>query len=161
MDMELFKRIIAQLPSYMRVGLSYGGESIMHPDFPYMVKLCQQKHFRDLNVYSNGILPYPKGIRVVCLPKPPPYIFTDDFKFRDGCPNIKPKADYCRHLYNYIAILWNGDVTLCCHDIAGRKAIGNIAQFDYNVAKAWKSETYRQLRKKGFCVDCDLYRYGF
>jgi len=113
MDIGLFKKIIKQIPSYARVGLSYAGESILHPRFKDIVDMCQGK-FRDLVVYSNGTLPYPPGIKVIILPKPPPFVVTRDFKIAEDSKAPEKVSSYCKQLFKYIAILWNGDVTLCC-----------------------------------------------
>jgi MoaA/NifB/PqqE/SkfB family radical SAM enzyme len=156
MDMELFKKIIKQIPFYARVGLSYAGESILHPRFKEIVDMCQGK-FRDLVTYSNGILPYPPGIRVIKYPKPPQFIVTKDFKIAEGSRAPERVSSYCKQLFKYIAILWNGDVTLCCSDLTGSKVIGNVS--DRSIKDIWRSEEYEKLRAVGHCEGCEIYQY--
>jgi hypothetical protein len=156
MDIELFKKIIKQIPFYARVDLSYAGESILHPRFKQIVDMCRGK-FRDLVVYSNGILPYPPGIRVIKLPKPPPFIVTKDFKISKDSKAPERVSSYCKQLFKYIAILWNGDVTLCCSDLAGSRVIDNVS--DKSIEDIWRSKEYEKLRAVGHCEGCEIYQY--
>jgi organic radical activating enzyme len=157
MSMNLFKKIIRQIPPYVRVALSFGGESILHPNFGNMVQLCKHR-FRSLRVYSNGIRRYPEGIEVIVNPKPPKSIITEDFKIDPDSPFMpKPKRSYCQQLYRYLAILWNGDVTLCCSDIQGSHVIGNLKT--QSLKQVWDSSEYEELRTVGHCVGCEVYRY--
>lgn len=89
-----------------------------------------------------------------------------DLTFFDETPYIKP--DFCYWPFNYLAILWNGDVTTCCADINGLNVLGNIAK--QNISSVWKSESYRQLRyaavtntfsTKSLCYKCNSWKYRF
>ena len=157
MDFNLYANIINQLPQSCRVALSFGGESLLHPQFKQMVHYAATRKFRDLNIYSNGLVGH-EGlpIRVVVNPKPPKTIFTKDFKLLSK-HDLKPQYDWCRSLYCYMAILWNGDVVPCCYDIAGMKVMGNVK--NKSIKAVWNNETYRLLRRQGFCHDCELYKY--
>ena len=157
MDANLYLDIINQLPQRCRVGLSFGGESILHPNFRQMVKYAATHNFRELQVYSNGLVSY-EGlpIRVVVNPKPPKVIFTKDFKFLIK-QNLKPRYDWCRFLFSFMGILWNGDVVPCCYDIAGTKVIGNVKHKP--IMEVWNNEAHKSLRKQGYCFDCEIYKY--
>jgi len=49
----------------------------------------------------------------------------------------------CWHIFNNIAVLWNGDVTACCADLIGRGVMGNLSAG--SLADHW-SGPHRQLR---------------
>jgi MoaA/NifB/PqqE/SkfB family radical SAM enzyme len=104
---------------------------------------------------------YPEGVRLVCLPKPPPYVFSADFKITKTYMPLPPKTwfTYCHHLYNYLAVLWNGDVTTCCHDIAGKNILGNLKE--ESLSEVWHGNKIEALRKRGFCIGCELWQYGY
>jgi MoaA/NifB/PqqE/SkfB family radical SAM enzyme len=157
MDFDLFTSLIDQLPQRCRVGLSFGGESILHPQFRQMVHYAAAHKFRDLNVYSNGSVDY-EGlpIRVVVNPKPPKIVFSKDFKL-PAEHDLEPQYDWCRSLYCYMAILWNGDVVPCCYDVAGRKVLGNVK--NKSIKTMWNDDAYKLLRSQGSCYDCELYKY--
>lgn len=157
MTFDLFKNIVNQIPRFCRISLSFGGESGLHPDFDKMVKYAKDKGFRKMALYSNGTIPY-KNIEVRCLPKPPSEIIIDEnFKIIENKVGLKPRFSYCKSLFRTCVILWNGDVTLCCHDLKGKKVIGNIY---YNSLKdIWNCDEYKKLRKKGFCDNCEVFRY--
>ena len=42
----------------------------------------------------------------------------------------------CWHIRNNLVILWNGDVTLCCADLHGKKVVGNI--YHQEIYDIWK-----------------------
>jgi radical SAM protein with 4Fe4S-binding SPASM domain len=54
----------------------------------------------------------------------------------------------CSWPSNYMAILWNGDVTTCCHDINGVNFMGNVAKS--GVAAVWQGQAYRSLRYQAY-----------
>ncbi|MEX2720399.1 MAG: radical SAM/SPASM domain-containing protein [Candidatus Wukongarchaeota archaeon] len=157
MDFDLFRSVINQIPKFCRVCLSFGGESGLHPDFDEMVEYARKRGFRELLLYSNGTLTY-KNIKVICLPKPPPKIIIDEnFKIIENKANLKPSYNYCKSLFRTCVILWNGDVTLCCHDLKGKRVIGNIK--NNSLKDIWNCDKYKKLRKKGFCDNCEVFRY--
>lgn len=160
MNYDFFRQIIKELPRYMRVGLTYGGESIMHPEFAKFLAYAQQKHFRDLNVYTNGLAPYPKGVRTVQGAKPPWAIIGRNFKFESG--RIPPLQDLkrCHFLYDYIAVLWNGNITPCCHDVGGHNVIANLPKEYFTLHGVWHGWRYQELRKKGYCEGCEIWKHG-
>lgn len=158
MDFAVFKRIVDHLPFYLRVGLSYGGESILHPQFNEMVAYCRKKHFRDLNVYSNGIVNYPSGIRVVVNPKPPKSIISLNQCWIKPPKPLMSLYKSCGQLSRYMAILWNGDVVPCCSDVGGVRVIGNVGDGS-DLWRVWHSHEYSDLRKLGHCSQCEIYSY--
>jgi len=134
--------------------VSFGGESILHPLFREMAEMAHKK-FNHLSLNSNGTNKY---IETVVYPKPPKVIFTYDQKFLTGVPEgLEPKYGYCVSPCYGMYILWNGDVTVCCHDVAGVRVLDNVRR--KSVLKVWNGESYRKLRKVGHCEGCELYRY--
>jgi len=157
MDFNLFKRLVNEIPSKTHISLSFGGESILHRRFEEMAKLAHQK-FGQVSVKTNETLKYPNFVHAEPGIKPPPVIFTYNQKFRDGVPNgWKPRYNYCIAPYYSMVILWNGDVTVCCHDVAGVRVLDNVMA--KSVVDVWKGKAYRNLRRKGFCEGCELYKY--
>jgi MoaA/NifB/PqqE/SkfB family radical SAM enzyme len=156
MNFSSFKRIIDQIPIRVGLCLSYGGESILHPQFPDMVDYATKKGFKRIVVDSNGLKPYPLGVHVIVYPKPPPIIFTKDQKFQTP-HNLKPVYSGCYSLHSYMAVLWNGDVVPCCHCVSGNRVVGNV--FESSLSEVWHSREYRTLRELGHCPGCELYKY--
>jgi len=61
MTRELFYSILIELTSNyplkeMIVGLNYGGESMLHPNFEEYSDACADKHFRELQLATNGTM---------------------------------------------------------------------------------------------------------
>ena len=158
MTMDLFKRLIHEIPESCLVGLSYGGESIVHPQFQEMAEIAHKK-FNHLRVNSNGLVKtYPTFIETIVLPKPPSVIFTFDQKFLSQKPDsLLPKYSFCVAPFYSMEILWNGDVTVCCHDVAGIRVLDSVQ--DRSVLEVWNGEAYKHLRKVGYCEGCELFRY--
>jgi len=83
------------------------------------------------------------------------YKFTENKKFLLEKPPICPLLTRC-------AILWNGDVIVCCHDYDGLLVVGNIREYDYSLKKIWKDKRYRIIRKKiiryepEICKNCGI-----
>ncbi len=79
--------------------------------------------------------------------------------------NMKSKKILCPSLWRSLAVLWNGDVTVCCGDLAGDLVIGNIMKSD--IRSLWNSTKLNEMRrihrKREFekiprCNDCeDIY----
>lgn len=53
----------------------------------------------------------------------------------------------CSSLYKNAFILWNGELTTCCHDTRGVNVRGNILESE-SFGKVWNSPTYQNLRKQ-------------
>lgn len=52
----------------------------------------------------------------------------------------------CHMLYGNSFIMWNGDVTTCCHDPAGINLMGNIFEIG-SFGAIWNNSKYRELRR--------------
>jgi radical SAM protein with 4Fe4S-binding SPASM domain len=68
----------------------------------------------------------------------------------------------CKWLWNYLVVLWNGDVVTCVSDYDGSRVMGNVRQ--QTLAAIWQSSAYEELRRKhqegrfqegGICAGCD------
>ncbi len=55
------------------------------------------------------------------------YVLTDWGNAFSGSDIIEAERGYCFGMRDHFAILYNGDVTLCCIDFDGKTALGNIA----------------------------------
>lgn len=155
MKLTQFKDLIDQVPAGMPVTLSYGGESIVHPDFAEMARFSAA-HGHKVTVYSNGLKPYPEGVETVVYAKPAPIILTWNQGFRDPIP-LRPVFSRCSEPYYGINILWNGDVVPCCHCVAGNRVMGNV--FKSSMLGVWDNVNFRMLRLKGYCEGCEVYKY--
>jgi len=155
MKMIQFKSLIEQIPAGMPVTLSYGGESIVHPEFEEMARLATEQGHR-VTVYSNGLREYPGFVEAIVYAKPPPIILTWDQCFQDP-NNLKPVHRDCAELYYGINILWNGDVVPCCHCVAGNRVVGNV--YESSIETVWGGSRFKMLRVKGHCEGCEIYRY--
>jgi O-antigen/teichoic acid export membrane protein/pyruvate-formate lyase-activating enzyme len=71
----------------------------------------------------------------------------------------------CLDIWTYLVVLWNGDVTLCCHDIAGR-GVNGLNVNTMNIRDIYKGAAYKRLRdshiKSRFagspiCRDCQAW----
>jgi len=74
---------------------------------------------------------------------------------------IKPRRFSCNKLNNSMAILWNGDVSICCRAYDGQCLIGNIHK--QSLEEIWngvKLRKYREalkthnFKKVPLCLDC-------
>jgi radical SAM protein with 4Fe4S-binding SPASM domain len=68
----------------------------------------------------------------------------------------------CKWLWNYLVVLWNGDVVTCASDFDGSRVMGNVRQ--QSLRAIWHSPAYEELRQKhgekrfhegGICAACD------
>jgi radical SAM protein with 4Fe4S-binding SPASM domain len=68
----------------------------------------------------------------------------------------------CRYLLDHLAVLWNGDVTVCCSDFDGLLKIGNAK--DSTLAEIWGNEQHRKYQRTHLmrrfnsmplCATCD------
>jgi radical SAM protein with 4Fe4S-binding SPASM domain len=73
-----------------------------------------------------------------------------------------PRREPCQWLWNYLVILWNGDVVTCASDFDGERVMGNLRE--QSLAEIWHGAGYRELRRKqlegrygecGICAGCD------
>lgn len=72
---------------------------------------------------------------------------------------------YCKEIMSTMVVLWDGSITLCCRDIGGEMAFGDVAHD--GIIGSWTSEVYRNIRlmsllkNKPQCLlhrKCKLYR---
>lgn len=68
----------------------------------------------------------------------------------------------CKWLWNYVLVLWNGDVVTCASDYDGSRVMGNVRQ--QSLTAIWQSSAYQALRRLhdakrfhegGICAGCD------
>jgi hypothetical protein len=155
MALPFFVDVLRQLRGVELVSLSFGGESALHPQLPLMATLTEATLGISPRVYSNGDHQYPQNVEVIVNPKPPQPIITSDFQLENN--KLPIKNSFCEQLYNYCAILWNGDVTRCCADIGGAKVIGNLHK--QSLFEVWNGPVYKVLRRRGYCLGCEVYKY--
>ena len=91
--------------------------------------------------------------------------FPADFTLTENSV-LKSSLNYCDQLMQTITIRWNGDVVLCCYDIAGQFVLGNIMK--ESISEIWNNLEYRKLRKNIFeknypslCKKCKMISPGF
>lgn len=83
------------------------------------------------------------------------------YKDRKKRTNREP----CRFLWRgYLAITWNGDVTVCCTDYDNVLSIGNVEDYNYNLKPFINTEKMQKLRQAhlkgifpGPCHTCTEY----
>lgn len=248
MDFKLYKKLIDELSTFgytIRLGLDFGGESLLHDRFIDMMDYAVSKGvFRigfvtngtllndaviealidlkidnvtisldgldevhesirigsDYNVVKNNILklvkkrgskPKPKiGVALVECEQAPndildfvnfwvnivdyiaifPYL-SEDLRiikptFFDDA--LTKENDFCSWPFRSLEILWNGDVTTCCHDINGVNILGNVVK--QSIADVWKSKKFRDLRyaavrdtfsPQSLCYKCNVWKKVF
>jgi radical SAM protein with 4Fe4S-binding SPASM domain len=68
----------------------------------------------------------------------------------------------CKWLWNYLVVLWNGDVVTCVSDYDGSRVLGNVREQE--LTSIWRSPAYEELRRQhlerrfgegGICAGCD------
>jgi radical SAM protein with 4Fe4S-binding SPASM domain len=88
----------------------------------------------------------------------------DDMSFAGEMRDARytSKRQPCRWLWNYLVVLWNGDVVTCVSDYDGGRVMGNVRR--QMLAAIWQSSAYEELRRKhqerrfqegGICAGCD------
>jgi radical SAM protein with 4Fe4S-binding SPASM domain len=96
---------------------------------------------------------------------------TEDLKFRDN-PSFfnmptRRKA-FCKWVFTYMAILWNGDVANCCHLSNKMNIMGNVNK--NSIMEIWKGETFKKFREaslrnkfpeESICSLCELWKTEF
>jgi hypothetical protein len=158
MDTTFARCVIGQLDRKVRLSLSFGGESGLHPDFKEIADYAVDYGFRDVNVYSNGLQPElyeDTFVRVVKGKKPPGIIYPADLSL-NTVPRLPAKNMYCKDLYRGLVVLWDKTVTVCCADLAGIMRVGSLDQD--TVKSLWNGVNYQTLRERGHCPDCQVYR---
>lgn len=68
----------------------------------------------------------------------PPHDWTGQEQLEDYNFVRKPNPHPCWHIRNNLAVLWNGDVTLCCNDQYGNGVFGNV--LEDNLLDLWKTK---------------------
>jgi len=77
--------------------------------------------------------------------------------------NFFTKRNFCSRIDNYMTILINGDVALCCWDYEGKVILGNIK--NSSIKEVWNGEKFREVRKAlknrdfeklPLCTNCDF-----
>jgi hypothetical protein len=53
-------------------------------------------------------------------------VFESQVYYDMKMPVDKQVAKFCTMPFYFMGILWNGDVTVCCHDLSGKLVVGNI-----------------------------------
>ena len=174
MDWETYKNCIDELSSLdypVSLGLNFGGESLLHPKFCDMVSYAKSKEKNILNLKrlrGNSLSPkifvnlieYDQSIEEIdefinywinivdsvaissCISENLQIMNTE--KFFQGNKTIK--KHYCHWPFYYLSILWNGDVTSCCHEIGGRIFLGNVVKS--KIMDIWKSNKYKEFRRE-------------
>lgn len=79
------------------------------------------------------------------------------------------KADrLCSQMFTNLAILWNGDITICCSDINGVNVVGNLK--NSTIRQVWGGNEMRKLRiaslkksfpEKSLCYGCNVWKVNF
>ena len=81
-------------------------------------------------------------------------------------PQAKRRAP-CMRLWNFLNVLWTGEVNICCSDFDGSEIIGDAGKS--SVLEIWQGERYRELReihlKREFyrvdiCAKCNQWKYA-
>ena len=74
----------------------------------------------------------------------------------------------CIWPFEYLAVLWNGDVSACCHDIAGVNVLGNIVS--KKIMDVWKGKSLVSMRQMAIrnsfpsgtiCSTCNSWQIEF
>lgn len=88
-------------------------------------------------------------------------------KFCGYDKGIKERS-FCRSPFGVIAILWDGTVTACCHDLKGLNRLGNVNE--EGIKQIWKGSNFKRLRfsciKHNFdpehiCYNCEAWKPYF
>lgn len=93
----------------------------------------------------------------------PPHNWTGDEKMKEFNFERTFNPHPCWHIQNNLVVLWNGDITLCCADLHGRGAFGNIHK--NSLEDLWKGFRLNILRKQEsgrkkeieLCKDCSIF----
>ena len=210
MNVRFFQRLINELSRFtypVRVGLGFGGEPLLHPDFANLLKYATRWRNLNINVVTNGVLLH-KYVNVLrntrmrlhvsmdhknpdvtkavlkLLEKKTPrltielntvetnfiqdemYQFLNFWEKRGVTVNVNPEISpdytmspkltrklnpFCRWPFHHLAVLWDGGVTLCCHDVAAKSQVGRLNPLSsHMLTDFWKSQILKQTRRE--CV---------
>jgi radical SAM protein with 4Fe4S-binding SPASM domain len=81
---------------------------------------------------------------------------------REG-KNIPLRTHSCSRLWQTMTVLWNGDITLCSHDLDGDWLLGNLNV--QSISEIWNNKQLlaikkihkeKQFEKIPFCLKCDM-----
>ncbi len=78
------------------------------------------------------------------------------YVFNNEKIEVKDKPLICPWVFR-TAILWNGDVSVCCADFDGQALVGNILE-EGSFKKIWRSKRYHEFRKKVLKRDLNICR---
>lgn len=95
---------------------------------------------------------------------------TKDFRIKDKTFFDRPtmSQNYCKRMFSYMGILWNGDVVPCCRARPYLNIMGNVK--DKTMLQVWKEKAYSNLRlssltnnypKASLCYTCDVWKTSF
>ncbi|MDA8174676.1 MAG: SPASM domain-containing protein [Nitrospiraceae bacterium] len=65
--------------------------------------------------------------------------------FKLGGGSIPVRSKSCKHIWERMAIHWNGNIALCCEDVDGRHIFGNAA--DKSIKEIWNCNGLMALKK--------------
>jgi len=84
------------------------------------------------------------------------------YEIRDGIPICKWRSATCSYWQNKSVILADGTVVMCCYDINGEHAFGNVLEEGKSFRDIWNSKKYKNYRdnlmyhkKLPLCKKCD------
>lgn len=84
------------------------------------------------------------------------------YEIRDGIPICKWRSKTCSYWQDKSVILADGTVVMCCYDINGEYAFGNILEEGQSFRDIWNSKKYKNYRanlmfhkKLPLCKKCD------
>jgi sulfatase maturation enzyme AslB (radical SAM superfamily) len=89
---------------------------------------------------------------------------TNWSRVRKWNPNYTlPK--FCTFPFYWLYVLWNGDVTICCHDVAGEGNVGNVC--NCSLIDVWRGDKLEAVRQGilsgdmiGLCSKCMKFKTG-
>jgi radical SAM protein with 4Fe4S-binding SPASM domain len=88
------------------------------------------------------------------------YSFSD---YKREAKTIVHRQKTCRLLWERLTVFWNGDVTICAHDVDGDWIIGNLAEKSIKeISKSEqllyvkKTHLQKQFTQFPFCSECDM-----
>ncbi len=76
------------------------------------------------------------------------------------------RINYCERMFNYISILVDGRVAMCCFDSEGEYIVGDVRT--QSIGEVWRSAEFMKLRRQLFnkqfdqlnlCARCDFIRH--
>jgi radical SAM protein with 4Fe4S-binding SPASM domain len=70
---------------------------------------------------------------------------TAEHHLSDSVSAIRPRTGRCAHLWDSMAVFWNGDVPFCSEDMDGKQIIGNLR--DQSIEEIWQSKELLEIQK--------------